>query len=642
MRFLTPTFLALAGLALPILVLYMLRLRRRPVPVSSTLLWQRLMRDREANAPWQKLRRNLLLLLQLLILAALVVALARPFVPVPSVAAGSVALLLDASASMQANDLPGGETRFEAAQDQARTLIGELAADAVMTIIAVGPTPQVLAPPTGDHALLRDAVGRAQATSAEADWEAALALASASIAGREDASILIISDGGLPADLPALSAEVRYLPVGRYGDNVAISALALRPLGDRPQLFASVTNTGSADASVILSLEVDGVLASAERMDLPAGQTASVTITDLPATTGVVRAAISRPVEGGSPDYLPVDDEAYAVYTPPAGGRVLLVSAGNLFLEQVLAAIPSIEAYKVEPGQMPEDRYDLVILDGWLPEELPDSNLLIINPPQTSSLFVVGEPFTNTRFLRQVDDPILSFVDFRDVAIREAMTVQTAGWARPLVEAEGGPLLLAGNAQGRPVAILTFDLHASDLPLKIAFPVLIANLLEWYSPAQPFELASGLHAGDPVGIRPQAATTGYVVTLPDGSRKAFPLGEETLTFAQTEQLGVYEVELRSGADVTASGSFAVNLFAPGESAITPRETIMVGQAEVDGGPREDIYGQREFWPWLAGLGLLVLAAEWWVYHRGSAITRREKAEREAQPRRRLLYFGRRE
>src|SRR5574337_120705 len=131
MQFLTPTFLALSALAAPILILYMLRLRRRDVPISSTMLWQRLMQDREANAPWQKLRRNLLLLLQLLILALLVFGLARPFVPVPSVASGSVAVLIDASASMNSNDMPGGGTRFDAARDQARTLVGDLAVDQV-------------------------------------------------------------------------------------------------------------------------------------------------------------------------------------------------------------------------------------------------------------------------------------------------------------------------------------------------------------------------------------------------------------------------------------------------------------------------------------------------------------------------------
>ena len=99
MSFLTPLFLLLSLLAGPIILLYMLRLRRQEMQVSSTLLWQKLLRDREANAPWQRLRRNLLLILQLLILAFLVLALARPFWPVATVVSGNVVLLLDASAS---------------------------------------------------------------------------------------------------------------------------------------------------------------------------------------------------------------------------------------------------------------------------------------------------------------------------------------------------------------------------------------------------------------------------------------------------------------------------------------------------------------------------------------------------------------
>ena len=98
MSFLTPLgFLGLL-LAGPIVLMYMLRLRRREVLVSSTFLWQQVLQDNEANTPWQRLRRNLLLLLQLLILALLAFALARPFVVVPAVSTGQIALLLDASA----------------------------------------------------------------------------------------------------------------------------------------------------------------------------------------------------------------------------------------------------------------------------------------------------------------------------------------------------------------------------------------------------------------------------------------------------------------------------------------------------------------------------------------------------------------
>lgn len=619
MFFLAPSFLALAALALPIIILYMLRLRRREVMVSSTLLWQRLTRDREANTLWQRLRRNLLLLLQLLILAALVVALARPYLPVPSVAAGSVALILDASASMNAADMPGGATRFTAAQDIARALIADLASGKVMTIIAAGPTPLVLSPPTADRAALREAVDRAQPTHAPADWEATLALAAASIAGREQASIVILSDGGLPTDLPALPAEVRYVRVGREAHNLAVSALALRPTADSPQAFAAVTNYGPHDAAAILSISADGTLLRAERLSVPAGETAHITLSDLPPDVAVIRAALTPPLEGAPPDYLPLDDTAYAVYTPPFGGRILLVTEGNLFLEQVLAALPALQAFRAPPGNLPTEPYDLVILDGWLPDELPDTNLLIINPPHSSALFAVGEPFNETRFLRQADDPILAFVNFGQIAIREAVHVETSGWARLLVEAEGGPLLLAGEVGARRAAILTFDLHASDLPLRVDFPILIANLLDWYAPAQVVDAPDALRAADPVTIRPQATTTEVRITRPDGRRELLPVGEGVLTFTATDQLGVYRVELLSGSAATASDAFAVNLFAPAESAIAPRETITIGQAAVGEARSADETGQRELWPYLAAAALAVLLVEWWVYHRGSAL-----------------------
>ena len=118
MSLLAPAALALGLLAIPIILLYMLRLRRREQPISSTFLWRELVRDQAANAPWQRLRRNLLLLLQLLILAALILALARPVLRVPGFGGGSVIVLLDASASMQATDSDAA-SRFEDARAEA-------------------------------------------------------------------------------------------------------------------------------------------------------------------------------------------------------------------------------------------------------------------------------------------------------------------------------------------------------------------------------------------------------------------------------------------------------------------------------------------------------------------------------------------
>ena len=161
MQLLTPLALAGGLLALPILLLYMLRLRREEREVSSIMLWQQLLQDTEANTPWQRLRRNLLLLLQLLILAALVLALARPFITVPAPGSGQIVLLLDASASMNAGDVPEG-TRFRAAQAEARTVVSALGAGDRLTLIRVAQQPQLLASASEERLALQAAIDSAQ------------------------------------------------------------------------------------------------------------------------------------------------------------------------------------------------------------------------------------------------------------------------------------------------------------------------------------------------------------------------------------------------------------------------------------------------------------------------------------------------
>ncbi len=156
MRLFSPSWLWLSLLVLPILIMYMLKLRRREVSVSSTLLWERLLRDRQANTPWQRLRRNLLLFLQLLILAGLILGLSRPAIMTPSVARGSLIVLLDASASMNASDVK--PSRFEAARSVAHSLIDGLEGNARMTLLLVTDQPQVLASAESDRGALHRAL----------------------------------------------------------------------------------------------------------------------------------------------------------------------------------------------------------------------------------------------------------------------------------------------------------------------------------------------------------------------------------------------------------------------------------------------------------------------------------------------------
>ena len=622
MSFLTPLFLLLGLLAVPIIIMYMLRLRRREVLVSSTLLWQKLLRDREANAPWQKLRRNLLLILQLLILAALVLAMARPFLPVPSVISGSVVVLLDGSASMLATDVE--PTRFDAAKAEVERLIDDLGGGSQMTIIRVGQTPQVLTAATGDKTLLHAALAAAAPDPAAADWAAAFALASGAAQGFRDAQIVVVSDGGLPTDLPPLPTTPIYLPIGSSAENLAISALATRDTETAVQLFASVANMGTIDREALLSITVDGALFDSRRISIPAGSTANTTW-ELPNETATIEAHLSEN-EG---DYLPLDDRAWAVHEGGISNRTLLVTEGNIFLEQVYSVLPGIQAFKTTPGSdiITSENFDLYVFDGAaLPDPIPAADLLIINPPfngatasAPNDLFSVSGIFSDTVAVRLVDTPLLEFVDWRNVHIRQAKQV-SAAWAQPLVQAEGGPLILIGERDGHRIALFTFDLRDSDLPLQIAFPILMANITGWLSPGRAFDAPTGLQPGDPVSLTAGASTTAVSVQEPNGETWRAVVGEDDLIFTETDEPGLYNVLLRDSGGDRPSGSFAVNLFSPAESAIAPQTAIHVGQTTVKTAVAGDI-GQRELWPWLVAIAVIILVAEWWVHHRGARLPR---------------------
>jgi Ca-activated chloride channel family protein len=619
--FLTPLALALATFAVPIILLYMLRLRRREVPVSSTLLWERLLRDREANVPWQRLRRNLLLFLQLLILAALVLALARPFREVPAISEGSVTLLLDASASMNATDV--APSRFERARQLATEIINGLSEGNTMSLIEVGPAPRVLVAGAADKDALLDALNSAAPTQAEAGWDAALALGAAGAQSSEDFSVVIISDGGLPDDLPALPGTLRYIPVGASDSNLAITALSARPApGAGPELFAQITNFGAQDMDVIFSLELDDGLYDAAPYTVPAKGALDISLSDLP-RAALIRASLTRPVASAQADYLAVDDTAWAVYQPQVTGRVLLVSPGNVYIEQLLLALPGVQPYRASTDQpLPSEPYDLYIFDTFLPDELPPGDLLIIGPDRSTEFFEFLGYTDRTRLVHVAeDDPRMAFVTLSNLHLADFAVLRGADWATPLAEAEGGPIILAGETRGRQIAIIAFDVHHSDLPLQIAWPVLMANLMQWFSPARAVDAPDVLRPAESLLIRPPLTAESVLVTRPDGSQRRYPVEQEALSFGETSLPGFYSVEVRADGETMQTEWFAVNLFAPAESDITPREEITIGTT-ILGEAQREAQGQEEFWPWVALVGLLVLLVEWYVYHRGMRLPAR--------------------
>lgn len=621
MSFLAPAAFAALAIAIPILLLYMLRLRRREVLISSTFLWRQVVQDTEANTPWQRLRRNLLLFLQLLILLLLALALARPFITVPTISAGKIALLVDASASMTATDIDGG-ARFTAALAEARQIVDSMNPQDIISLIRVAEVPEPLTSYTADKNELRRALEGMTAGHGAADWDTALTLAAAGAAGAENFSIVMISDGGLGdvAGLPANIPRPIYVPVGESANNVGITALATRSLaGGAPQLFAQVTNFGDAPADISLVIRLNDVLRLSRSGRIPPRSQLPVPF-DEPITEPFETLSATLTFDSDVEDFLELDNRAWTVQNEVSTRRVFYVSPGNnLFLEQALRSLPGVQTFRgnAENRRLPGEPFDLYVFDNWLPNDLPAGDMLIVNPPSSTPLFTVGAllPATNEVEVADEESPIAAFIDLDEVSLLQYRAV-TADWAQALFRADEGAILLAGEVNARQIAILPFDLRDSNLPLLIAWPVLMANLLDWFSPADIVALPAGLRVGDLLVISPPLLAESIRITTPDGGVHELPVAGDRVAFADTGQLGLYRLEILQAGEVTSAQSFAVNLFGAGESDIrpVPEADLQLGGG-LEAAVADEQLGTREFWMWLALAALLLLAIEWYVYHR---------------------------
>ena len=623
---LQPTALLYALLAIPILLLYMLRMRRREQPVPSVLLWTLLLRDRRASTPWQRLRRNLLLLLQLLILASLVLALARPAIPFAAVEGDSLIVLLDASASMQAVDVR--PDRFEQARRAVDELIANLAPTTRVSLVLVGDEPQVLAAASSDKAELDAALAGARAGVGAADWSSALALAAGVAAqASQGATVVIVSDGGLGGhSLPPLPAQVRYLPIGQSDDNLAISAMALQRTAAGTELFLQVHNYSEEDREALVSLEIDGTLYQAERIVVPGGESLDRIWGDAPAEGRVYRARLGSvdSASGEALDALALDDVAFALYRPSRERRALLFpyqaapARYNIFLEKALLALDDLSSYRAVPAEgdgvkPPEESFELYIVDGVWPGTLPQGGLLLVNPP-ANPLFQVDGVSEVSGQVHVAEHPLTRYLQWDTVRVARARVVDPPPDSDILVEAAGLPLVFVGEVEGRRIAVINFDLHDSDLPLQVAFPILIAELIRHLAPPQAVDVAE-LRPGEPLHINLGSEVREVVVTSPSG--RVFPLEPSAggFRFTETDELGLYLLEY-SGTAAQGQDRFAVNLFDSGESSIRPAESVLAGGSSI-GPARSGDIGLRELWPWLIEAALLILLTEWWIDHRRS-------------------------
>ena len=328
---LSPWQWALLALVPPaIIALYFLKLKRQPLEVPSTYLWRRSIEDLHVNSLWQRLRQNLLMFLQLLLIGLAMLALLRPGWQGTKLEGQRFVFLVDNSASMAARDIDGAADRLAEAKRLVENLINQMDSGMAAMIISFADTPHVEQEFTSNRRLLRERLDAIRPTARGTDLRGALELASSLAAagqtahngdGEESnivepppATAYIFSDGRFE-DVTGIELDHLkpvYVPIGSFeAPNLAIAAVATRRGEDRldeQQAFVQVANFPSEPQEAIVELELDGQFLDAAKVDVPAGESAGVVFPLADGSVGGLSARLKYELRGAAGDSLGQDD----------------------------------------------------------------------------------------------------------------------------------------------------------------------------------------------------------------------------------------------------------------------------------------------------------------------------------------------
>ncbi|HXJ61280.1 MAG TPA: VWA domain-containing protein [Verrucomicrobiae bacterium] len=617
MSFLAPAA-ALFALSLPVVVIFYLLKRKRVVKlVSSTLLWQRFLAETQANAPFQKLRHNWLLILQLLLLALVVLALMRPFFTGRAGESRLRVMVLDGSASMQATDVK--PSRFEQARAEALKWVDGLRDNEQMMILLAGSGTEVKQSPTSDKAALRRALNSCVVSDSPTRLADALKTAGAFTfekRGEETVTsgeIHLFSDGAAPdlSDVANKNLPVIYHQVGTAGQNAGITRLDARTNPEDPSqraVFVSVANFATNAIRTDVELLFDGQLLETRPLDLAPSNTDLVVFKSPQTRNGIFTVRLTEA------DDLSVDNQASIVSLMPTPAKVLLVSKGNRFLEKAIKGSPGVQLTVAPQLTDAAEAFDLCVLDDSVPAVWPNVNILAFRTLATN-WFNGWEVATNPPIVDwKTTHPVMRFVNLDNVYVAETRVVKTPPWGVALVESPQTPLVVAGEINRQRVVWVGFDPLQSTWPLRISFPIFMANAVDWLNPGSANNNQLLVQPGNAFRWSLSRPETAAELTTPDGQTQSLAIDPATreLVVNDTSRQGVYHVKVGTNEIV-----FCVNLLDAAESSIAARPDLPIGRyGNIAASTLKR--ANMELWRWIAAAGLLVLLFEWWWYHKRTA------------------------
>jgi len=659
MEWLTPlTALYAAAVSVPLLLLlYFLKLKRREQIVSSTLLWKRAVQDMQVNAPFQRLRRNILLLLQLLALLVVLLAVAGPILSLTAAPARRYVLLIDRSASMNATDVK--PTRLEAAKEQAKLFVESLRSKAFFSLS--GSSDQTMVIAFDHHAKVmcnftsdRRQLIRAIETIAPSDGTSSLAEAvvvarafaqspgveADYLSAEEPAQLVLFSDGQI-RDLDQIVVgpdELIFHCIGDSHHNVAITAMQARRSYEKPDevdVFATLANYGAAVVTCDVQLSINNDVRAVRSVTVPARQTEDTADAVRPGKVNVnfslshaeagvleVRRLPGSPQAGAPPDGLSCDDAAWAILSAPKKLSVLLVTAGNAVLESALQACPLARLELNTPAQFDamddwdsslEQPYDVIVVDNHLPARLPRCRYLVFGRPPDGIDVSAPQQLENQVMVDwRTKHTVLKYVNLTNLFAAKCYQMILPRDADVLAEFNETPALALVRRNGSVFLLAGFDVLQTNWPFEPSFVLFCYNAASFLGMEVGRNQETHLQVGQPIvveGLGPEIAAQIDGPGVSGTEIKSNSAG--SMRFPGTGRVGPYSLSVPD----QPVRLFAVNLLDSAESDIEPQRRIVFSGQAVQAQQRALGRSNLPLWPFLVGLALVLACLEWIIYNR---------------------------
>lgn len=605
--------LALGWLALLGLVglFYLLRPKRQRILVASLLLWKRTLQREEKRTWIDWLKRHLLLILQFLAVVALVLTLARPQCVGSRSVGPPVAVVIDASLSMQIADV--GRSRLEAVKDQAIAFIRSLPGDVRISVLSAGGTTKLLTMHSTDRFETEATIGDIEQTVAEGSIPATLDIALSLAPPAAGGMVALFSDGAfeLP-DGPAYHQVTAFIVAGEAG-NIAVEQFAVRRQLDAigsVQGLVTVRNDGSSPVVATIHVEAAGVGVAEAQVSVDARSRASLVFDDLGAAHGYSATL------GNGADGLALDDVAFAELSDPRELRILVVGAESELIVRALQASPGVLAAARAPADFDtESAYDVYVFQEWLPDVLPDASIVLVRPPDDGSLglLALGPVESRPRVAR--DSALMAHVDPLGITLAQAKRYKIPAQLEVDLDVDGGAVLAHGVAFGRRLILVGLDVVSPVAAVSPWFPVFWSNVVTWADPFNPLADDGPMSPDSTELLVPHPQADALEIIDPGGSSKEFSL--TTRPVLEARETGTYVVRQYRGDDLLAQSTIVVA--PPSREPNAGAGMEMSGATKPTGTHVIDVPESIDLWPLFAALALAFLIFEWWWFHRARGL-----------------------